>query len=52
MQSGNLEFKTTGVEDTHLALAAISFKVEVNNFLILLLLQIFEEKICQVSVPV
>ena len=31
--SGNLAFRTTIIEDTHLTLAAISFKVEANNSL-------------------
>ena len=35
---GNLAFRTTIIEDTHLTLATIPFKVEANNSLILLLL--------------
>ena len=35
----NLAFRTTIIEDTHLTLAVIPFKVKVNNSLIFLLLQ-------------
>ena len=50
-QPGNLAFRTTIIEDTHLTLAAIPFKVKANNSLILLSLQTYERKIGQVSVP-
>ena len=43
-QSSNSAFTTTVVEDTHLTLAAIPFKVEANNSLIFLLLQTYEKK--------
>ena len=39
----NLAFKTI-IEDTHLTLAGIHFKVEANNSLIFLLLQTYEKK--------
>ena len=45
-------FRTTGVEDTRLTLAAIPFQVGVNNSLNFLLLQTFKNKIGRVSVPV
>ena len=41
---GNLAFKMTIIEDTHLTLAAIPFKVEANNSLIFLPLQTYEKK--------
>ena len=48
----NLAFKTTIIEDTHLTLIGISFKVEANDSLIFFLLQTYEKKVCRVSVPV
>ena len=39
-------FRVTGIEDTHLTLAAIPFQVGVNNFVGI------QKKICRVSVPV
>ena len=45
----NLAFKTTIIEDTHLTLAVIPFKVEANNSLIFLPLQTYEKNF---SVPV
>ena len=41
---GDLAFRTTIIEDTHLTLAAIPFKVEAKNTLIFLPLQIYEKK--------
>ena len=41
---GNLAFKTTSVEDTHLTLASIPFQVGVNDSLIILPLQTDEKK--------
>ena len=41
----NLAFKTTIIEDTHLTLAVVPFKVEANNSLIFLPLQTYEKKI-------
>ena len=43
-QSGNLAFRMTAVKDTELTLAVIPFKVELNNSLCLLALQIYEKK--------
>ena len=43
----NLAFKTTIIEDTHLTLAGIPFKVEANNSLIFLLLQTYEKKFAE-----
>ena len=43
----NLAFRMTIIEDTHLTLAVILFKVEANNSLIFLLLQIYEKKIAK-----
>ena len=43
----NLEFRTTIIEDTHLTLAVIPFKVEVNNSLIFLPLQTYEKKFAE-----
>ena len=40
----NLGFRTTIIEDTHLTLAVIPFKVETNNCLIFLSLQTYEKK--------
>ena len=40
-------FRVTGIEDTHLTLAAIPFQVGVNNFLISLPLQTYEEKFAE-----
>ena len=48
----NLAFRTTIIEDTHLTLAVIPFKVEVNNSLIFLAITNIREKNCRVSVPV
>ena len=45
----NVAFRMTIIEDTHLTLAAIPFKVEANNSFIYLPLQTYEKKI--VSVP-
>ena len=39
----NLAFRTTVVEDPHLTLAVIPFKVEANNSLNLLLLETYEK---------
>ena len=44
---GNLMFKTTIIEDTHLTLEAILFKVEVNNSLVSLLLQTCEKNFAE-----
>ena len=46
----NLAFKTTIIEDTHLTLAVILFKVEANNSSIFLPLQTYEKKFA-VSIP-
>ena len=46
------EFRTTIIEDTHLTLAAIPFKVEANNSLICFAITNIREKTCRVSVPV
>ena len=43
----NLAFRTTIIEDTHLTLAFISFKVEANNSLIFLPLQTYEKKFAE-----
>ena len=43
----NLAFGTTIIEDTHLTLAVILFKVEANNSLIFLPLQIQEKKFAE-----
>ena len=43
----NLAFRTTIIEDTHLTLAVIPFKVEANNSLIFLLLQTYEKKLAE-----
>ena len=43
----NLAFKTTIIEDTHLTLAVILFKVKANNSLIFLLLQTCEKKFAE-----
>ena len=43
----NLAFKMTIIKDTHLTLAAIPFKVEVNNSLIFLPLQTYEKKFAE-----
>ena len=48
----SIAFKTTGVEDTYLILAANSFQVGVNNSYIFLPVQTYEKKNCQVSVLV
>ena len=40
----NLAFRTTIIEDTHLTLAVIPFKLEANNCLICLSLQTYEKK--------
>ena len=45
--SGNLAFRTKGIEDTNLTLAAILFQAEVNNPLIFVLLQTYEKKFAQ-----
>ena len=44
-------FRTTIIEDTHLTLAVILFKVEANNFLSFFAITNTREKSCQVSVP-
>ena len=43
----NLAFRTTIIEDTHLALAVIPLKVKANNSLIFLPLQTCEKKIAE-----
>ena len=43
----NLAFKTTIIEDTHLTLTAIPFKVEANNSLNFLPLQTYEKKFAE-----
>ena len=43
----NLAFKTTIIEDTHLTLAGILFKVEANNYLFFLPLQTYEKKLAE-----
>ena len=40
----NLASRTTIIEDTHLTLAGLLFKVEANNSLIFLLLQTYEKR--------
>ena len=45
----NLAFKTTIIEDTHITLAGISFKVEANNTVAITNIR---EKNCRVFVPV
>ena len=40
----NLAFRMTIIEDTHLTLAVIPFKVEANNSLMFLPLQTYEKK--------
>ena len=44
INQANLALKTTIIEDTHLTLAGIPFKVEANNSLIFLPLQTYEKK--------
>ena len=46
-QLSNLAFTTTIIEDTHLTLAVILFKVEANNSLIFLLLQTYEKEFAE-----
>ena len=46
-RSINLVFRTTGVEDTNLTLAVISFKIGANNSLIFSLLQTYEKKFAE-----
>ena len=46
----NLAFRMTGVEDTHLTLAAILFQAEIDNSLNLF--HYITEESCRVSVPV
>ena len=48
----NLAFRTTIIEDTHLTLAVIPFKVEANNFFNFFAVTSIQEKNCRVSVPV
>ena len=48
----SLALRATIIEDTHLTLEGIPFKVEANSSLIFLPLQTYEKKICRVSVPV
>ena len=43
----NLGFRATIIDDTHLTLTGIPFKVEANNSLIFLSLQIYEKKIAE-----
>ena len=43
----NLAFRTTIIEDTHLTLAVILFKVEANNSLFFLPLQTYEKNFAQ-----
>ena len=45
----NSAFKTTIIEDTHLTLIDIPFKVEANNSLIFLPLQTYEKKFAEFS---
>ena len=45
----NLAFKTTVIEDTHVTLMGIPFKVEANNSLIFLPLQTYEKKFAEFS---
>ena len=47
---GNSAFKTIIIEDTHLTLGAIPFKVEANNSNFFVITNV-REKICQVSAP-
>ena len=49
--SSNSAFTTTTIEDTHLTLTVVLFKLEANNSLTILLLQTYEKKICRVFVP-
>ena len=44
----NLAFRATIIENTHLTLAIISFKVEANNSLIFLPLQTYDKKFADV----
>ena len=48
-QQGNLAFRTTGVEDPNLTLAAISFYIGTNHSLYFLLLQLYKKKIADFS---
>ena len=43
----NLVFKTTIIEDTHLTLAVVPFKVEANNSLIFLPLHTYKKKLAE-----
>ena len=43
----NLAFRTTKIEDAHLTLAVIPFKLEANNFLNFLPLQKYEKKFAE-----
>ena len=43
----NLAFKTTIIEDTHLTLAGILFKVEANNYLFFLPLRTYEKNFAE-----
>ena len=49
--SGNLAFRTTGVEGTHLTLTAILFHVKVKNSLFLFSLQAYEKKFKELFYP-
>ena len=48
----NLAFRTIIIEDTHLTLAVIPFKIVANDSLIFFTISNIREKSCQVSVPV
>ena len=49
---GNLAFRTTIIEDTHLLLAAILFTVEANYSIVFFAITNIREKNCRVSIPV
>ena len=48
---GNLAFRTTIIEDTHLTLAAILFNVEANYSIVFFAITNIREKNCRVSIP-
>ena len=51
-KSGNLAFRTTCVDDTHITLAVIPSQVEVSNSLSFFAITNIQKKICRVSIPV
>ena len=52
INQANLAFRMNIIEDTHLTLAVIPFKVEANNSFNFFAITNTREKICRVSVPV